>query len=528
MRYASRRSIVYAPHGMVATSQHLAAQAGLDILRSGGNAIDAAIAAAMALSVVEPCSNGLGGDAFAIVWYHGKMYGLNSSGKSPALINIEKVWQLGFDSMPEYGFVPVTVPGIPGAWAALNRRFGRLSLSTAAAGAIDYAENGYPVSPVIAQLWKDAAVKYSKIRDWPGIQEWFKTYAPDGTAPEAGQIVKLPFHARSLRRIAESCAEDFYRGGLAQEIGTHFENLGGFLRKSDLQQFEPEWVEPISISYHGRDIWELPPNGQGIVALMALNILKGFVLTDREDARSYHLQLEAIKLAFADAFHYVTDPAYMKVTTAELLSESFAAKRRELITDKASVPSHGIPSRSDTVYLCTADSEGNMVSYIQSNYSGFGSGIVIPNTGIAMQNRGNGFSLDPAHYNCLMPQKKTYHTIIPGFITENGQPVGPFGMMGGFMQPQGHVQMVMNMYNFGLDIQESLDAPRWQWLKDNRIWLEPEAGENILHELQEKGHNIQFCDMSNKYGRGQTIFHAPYGGYMGATEPRADGTAAGW
>lgn len=526
-RYPSARQVVYSPNGMVATSQQLAAQAGLDILRRGGNAIDAALAAAMTLPVTEPCSNGIGGDAFAIVWYEGKLYGLNASGRAPGLISLEKMRAMGYEEMPDYGRFPVTVPGIPGAWAALSRRFGTMEMKTLAESAVHYAEGGYPVSPVVSLLWERAAQKYAKLRSEPGMQTWFDVYTKDGRTPRPGERWRLPYHAQTLRRIAETNAEDFYRGDIAEQIGAHFEKIGGFLRSEDLAAFSPEWVDPISVNYRGLDVWELPPNGQGIVALMALNLLRGWEFSQREDERTYHYQIEAIKAAFADAQKYVTDPERMTVTAEMLLSDAYAEERRRTIGEHAKVHLPGVPRRSDTVYLCTADRAGNMVSYIQSNYSGFGSGIVVPGLGIAMQNRGNGFSLDPAHDNRLEPGKRTYHTIIPGFLTKGGQPMGPFGMMGGFMQPQGHVQMVMNLADFGLDIQESIDAPRWQWMRGNKSWLEPEVAPQILDALRARGHDIAYSDMFYTFGRAQTIFRCE-GGYMGATEPRADGVVASW
>lgn len=526
--YPSRRSVVYSPKGMVATSQHLAAQAGLDVLKRGGNAIDAAVAAAMVLTVVEPCSNGIGGDAFAIISSNGKLYGLNSSGPAPLRINAEAVKKLGYSEMPIFGLVPVTVPGIPAAWAALNERFGTMPLKDVAAQAIDYGENGFPVSPVVSLLWNNSAVRFSKVRSEKGIDTWFDTYTQNGQAPEAGDLWRLPDHAATLRRIAESNAGDFYRGDIADRIDAYFRREGGFLRKEDLEAFQPQWVEPVSINYRGYDVWELPPNGQGIVALMALNMLKGFDFTEKESVTTYHRQIEAIKIAFADGKKYITDPHAMDIPVGELLSETFAEERRRLIGDKAGLPVPGKPAGSDTVYLCTADSEGNMVSYIQSNYMGFGSGVVVPGTGIAMHNRGNGFSLDESDYNCIAPGKRTYHTIIPGFLTKDGRTVGPFGMMGGFMQPQGHVQMLMNSIDFDLNLQAAIDASRWQWIENTSVLLEHGVPEHIAWGLRQKGHKVSYSMDFHTFGRAQMICRNEKGGFFGATEPRADGAAAGW
>ena len=527
-RFDSRRSIVYGANGMVATAQPLAAQAGLEALRRGGNAVDAAVAAASALTVTEPCSNGMGGDAFAIVWKDGTMYGVNSSGRSPRAISAELLRRRGFKTVPNNGPLPVTVPGIPGMWAFLHDRFGALPFAEELSDAIRYAEEGYPVSPVIAKLWKAGLDRFAARRSEGDHEEWFRVFAPEGRAPEAGEIVHLPDHARTLRRIAETGAEAFYRGELSERIADHVRGLGGFLAEEDLAAFHTEPVDPISVEYRGRTIWELPPNGQGIVALLALNILKGFRFTDRTAPETLHRQMEAIKLAFADARHYVTDPACMGVTCRELLSEEYAAERRKLIGHTAADPLFGDPRGSDTVYLCTADAEGNMVSYIQSNYMGFGSGVVVPGTGIALQNRGANFSLEKGHPNELAGGKKTYHTIIPGFITVGGEPLGPFGMMGGFMQPQGHVQMVMDMFDFGLDIQETLNVPRWQWTDGKRFLLERQFGEWTAEALRARGHEIVLSDEHERFGRGEVIFRTGHGSYMGASEPRADGLVAAY
>ncbi|MEX2104408.1 MAG: gamma-glutamyltransferase family protein, partial [Bacilli bacterium] len=462
--YPSRRNTVFSKKGMVATSQPLAAQAGLDILKKGGNAIDAAIATAACLTVVEPTSNGIGGDAFALIWTKGELHGINGSGPSPKSISIDAVKESGHDTIPKFGWIPVTVPGVPATWAELSKRFGRLPLSETLKPAIDYAENGYPLSPTLGKYWKSAYRIYKENLKGEEFNSWFETFAPDGRAPEIGELWKSPGHAATLRSIAETNAESFYRGELAEKIDQFSKKYGGFLRKEDLAEYAPEWVKPIKVNYRGYDVWEIPPNGQGIVALMALNVLKGFEFSEKDSVDTYHKQIEAIKLAFADGHKFITDSREMSVKVEELLSEGYAEQRRHLISDIAVQPEAGEPPKGGTVYLATADEEGNMVSFIQSNYMGFGSGLVVPGTGIGLQNRGHNFSLDPTHENRLEPGKKTYHTIIPGFLTKDDQAVGPFGVMGGFMQPQGHVQVVMNTIDFHLNPQAALDAPRWQWM----------------------------------------------------------------
>lgn len=525
--YSSRRGLVFAKRGMVATSQPLAAQAGLDMLKKGGNAIDAAIAAAACLTVVEPTSNGIGGDAFAIVWINGKIHGLNASGPAPKLISAEKLRQNGYKEMPPYGWIPVTVPGIPAAWAELSRRFGKLSFTEVLKPAIEYANDGFPVTPIISQLWQTAYHQYAALKE-DIFQHWFKTFAPAGHPPQAGELWRAPDHAKTLEIIALTQSEDFYRGNLAEKIDAFSRATGGYLRSNDLAEFHAQWVEPIKVDYHGYDIWEIPPNGQGLVALMAFNILKGLTFNAKDAPDTYHEQIEAIKLAFADGQKYITDPNAMRIPVKELLSATYAEERRKLIGPSAINPSAGVPDCSNTVYLAAADGDGNMVSYIQSNYKGFGSGLVVPGTGISLQNRGANFSLDAAHDNCLCPGKKTYHTIIPGFLTKNGQAIGPFGVMGGFVQPQGHVQVMTNIINFGLNPQAALDAPRWQWIEGKAIEIEPQFPQHIAEALARRGHIIRRSRDSIAMGRGQIIWRNDNGILCGATEPRADGTVAAW
>ena len=526
--YPSRRSVVYGRRGMVCTSQPLAAQAGLDIIKKGGNAIDAAIATAACMTVLEPTSNGIGSDAFALVWTQGKLHGLNASGKAPMEISAQKIRDLGFDDIPKRGWIPVMVPGAPSAWAELSQKFGRLPLTETLAPAIGYAEQGYPISPVTAYAWGKAFKQFSEIFKGYCFKGWFETFAPNGRAPKAGEIWKSPDHAKTLREIAETGAKSFYQGALADKMDDFSRRTGGYLRKSDLESYWCEWVAPISTNYRGYDVWEIPPNGNGVVALMALNILKGFEFSYRDCADTIHKQLEAMKLAFVDGKRYVADPRYMKVTVEELLSEEYAAKRRALIGHDAIMPEPGTPKSGGTIYLCTADGEGNMVSYIQSNYQGFGSGVVIPGTGIALQNRGANFCMDESMENCIGPGKKAFHTIIPSFLTKDGQAVGPFGVMGGFMQPQGHVQVVTNTIDFLMNPQEALDAPRWQWVGEKKIHVERGFPYGVTEELVRRGHEISVLAESGTFGRGQIIWRDEHGVLCGASEPRADGMVAAW
>lgn len=525
--YPSRRSVTYANNGMVATSQSLAAQAGLAILRQGGNAVDAAVATAACLTVVEPASNGIGGDAFALVWMNDKLHGLNASGPAPAAISLDAVLQAGHKELPKNGWLPVTVPGTPSAWAELSRRFGRLPLPAVLQPAIDYAEQGFPVSPTISKQW-DLSFKRFSAAKGEEFRYWFDTFAPQGKPLAAGEIWRSPNHAATLQAIAETDARDFYQGRLAGQIVAFAKQYGGYLREADLAEYRPEWVDPISVKYRGYDVWEIPPNGHGLVTLLALNILKGFDFDAKESVETYHKQMEAVKLAFADGMKYITDAKQMRVRVEDLLSDAYAAERRKLIGRTALQPVAGSPSKGGTVYLATADGEGNMVSYIQSNYMGFGSGLVVPGTGVALHNRGCNFSLDPEHDNCLAPGKKPYHTIIPGFLTKDGQAVGPFGVMGGFVQPQGHLQMVMNTVDFGLNPQAALDAPRWQWTEGKTIEVEPQFPEPVAEALERKGHTIKRSAGNLTMGRGQIIWRDNNGVLAGGTEPRTDGAVAAW
>ncbi|MDI6879158.1 MAG: gamma-glutamyltransferase family protein [Desulfitobacteriaceae bacterium] len=526
--YPSRRMTMYARNGMVATSQPLAAQAGLAILRRGGNAIDAAIAVATCLTVVEPTSNGIGGDAFALIWTQGKLHGLNSSGPAPHKLSYKTLLAKGLSEIPKYGWFPVTVPGAPAAWAELSSRFGRLPLTEVMQPAINYAQEGYPVSPILGKHWDLAFNNYTKNLSGEQFKHWFSTFAPQGRAPKIGEVWRSPAHARTLQSIAESKAKSFYLGDLAEKIDSFARQYDGYLRKEDLAAFQPEWVDPIQVNYKGYQVWEIPPNGHGLVALMALNILNGFDLKEKESVETYHLAIEALKLAFADGKKYISDPSSMRVKVKDLLSPAYAEERRRLIGHKALQPEPGQPAQGGTVYLATADQEGNMVSYIQSNYMGFGSGLVVPDTGIGLHNRGHNFTLDPTHANVLEPGKRPYHTIIPGFLTKDGAAVGPFGVMGGFMQPQGHVQVLMNTIDFQLNPQAALDAPRWQWLADKTVEVEHLIPEHIAEALARRGHHIVRALGSSGFGRGQIIWQNLEGVLAGGSEPRTDGAVVAW
>ncbi|WP_456277466.1 gamma-glutamyltransferase family protein [Bacillus sp. AK128] len=527
--YASQRVTTVARKGMVATSQPLAAQAGLDIMKKGGNAIDAAIATAACLTVVEPTSNGIGGDAFALVWVKGELHGLNSSGPAPKGLSIEAVKERGHETMPKLGLIPVTVPGVPAAWAELSKRFGKLPLSEVLKPAIEYAENGYPLSPILGKYWGYAYKAYKQMAKGEEFDGWFETFAPNGRAPKIGEMWSSPGHASTLREIGETNAESFYRGNLAKKISEFSKQHNGFITEEDLAAYQPEWVKPISVNYRGYDVWEIPPNGQGLVTLMALNTLKGYEFSERDNLDTLHKQFEAMKLAFTDGKKYITDPRKMKVSVEDLLSQSFADQRRALIGEEAVTPEPGTPSKGGTVYLATADEEGNMVSFIQSNYMGFGSGVVVPGTGISLQNRGHDFSLDPTHDNALEPGKKTFHTIIPGFLTKGNVPVGPFGVMGGYMQPQGHLQVVMNTVDFGLNPQAALDAPRWQWTEGKKFQVEPNFPLHLAQALARKGHQIEVALDTGGFGRGQIIWRDPETGVLtGGTESRTDGSIASY
>lgn len=527
--YPSRRNVIFASHGMVATSQPLAAQAGLRVLQQGGNAIDAAVATAAVLTVVEPTSNGIGSDAFAQVWFQGKLYGLNASGPAPRSLSASVVRAAGGTSMPAYGWLPVTVPGAPAAWAALSKRFGQLPFEKLFESAVLYANEGYPVSPELGRNWASAFRTYQRVLQGARYAPWFDTFAPGGHPPAVGQIWRSTDHAKTLISIAESKSEAFYRGELAERIDAFSRATGGLLRFDDLAAYEPEWVEPLSVRFRDYHVWELPPNGQGLVALIALGILDGFEAASTPTIESVHQAIEAIKLAFVDGHHWIADPRFRDVPIQQLLSADHLEALRRQIGTQAQLPESNIAVSGGTVYLATADAAGNMVSYIQSNYQGFGSGIVIPHTGIALQDRGETFSLDSKAANVVEGGKRPYHTIIPGFLTFHGEPVGPFGVMGGFMQPQGHVQILLRCIDEAANPQAALDAPRWQWIDSNRVAFEHSYPTHLVEALARRGHQAEIPLLSTAFGRGQIIWRDPRSGVLtGATEPRTDGCVAAW
>ena len=532
--YASRRMPIVAQHGVVATSSPLAAQAGLQMLQQGGNAVDAAVATAITLTVVEPWVNGIGSDAFAIVWDGAGLHGLNGSGRAPAGHTPELFSQLELTEVPSHGWLAVTVPGAPAVWRDLHGRFGRLPFERLFEPAIAYAQDGFPLEPETGVAWASTQASFAETNTGPEFAGWFDTFAPGGRTARAGEIWALPDHARTLRQIANSNAEAFYGGAVAERIAEFAAATGGYLGYEDLVAHTSTWVDPISVNYRGFDVWEIPPNGQGIAALEALSILEGFDMAanPRESVESYHRQIEAMKLAFADTHRYVADTEHADVPASGMLDREYAAQRRSLIGEQALQPAPGEPPRGGTVYLCAADADGMMVSFIQSNFQGFGSGIVVPGTGVSLQNRGSGFSLEPGHPNLVAPGKRPFHTIIPGFLTQNGRAVGPFGVMGGSMQPQGHIQMIVNQIDYAMNPQASLDAPRWRWLQGKQIALEREVPAEVSRGLSARGHDVTTAAngaLANAgFGRGQIIRQLANGVYVAGSEPRADGCAIGF
>ncbi|MDO5301801.1 MAG: gamma-glutamyltransferase family protein [Tissierellia bacterium] len=505
---------------MAAASTPSVAKAGITVLDAGGNAVDAAVAMAAAATVVEPTSNGLGSDLFAIVAKDEKLWGLNASGKSPRSMSIEALKERGWDELPHQGVAPVTTPGAVSGWMALTEKLGRRTLAENLAPAIALAREGFHLSPTVARLWEKAHESFLPFKGEEAFQGLFQTFFPRGV-PRAGELVALPEMARSLELIAASNGQSFYQGELAGEIHRFMEAHGGFLSLEDLRDHSPLWVEPLSVNYRGVTVHELPPNGHGISVLEALRILEDGQY-EFGTADTLHRQIEAIKMAMTDAAAHVTDPDFMKVDPHKLLSDAFIEKRRKGLSMTAAQvePVAVTPS---TVYLTAADRDGMMVSLIQSNYEGFGSGIVVPETGISLNNRLANFATEEGHVNGLAGGKRPYHTIIPGMLTREGTALGSFGVMGGFMQPQGHLQVLMNLLDFGMNPQAALDAPRFMWTGKNAVDVEDFAPE-VLAELSRRGHQLRrpedFLDM----GRGQIILKLPLGGYQGGTEPRTDGT----
>ncbi|MCB8966029.1 MAG: gamma-glutamyltransferase [Ardenticatenaceae bacterium] len=527
--FPSRRSNVIAANGIVATSQPLAAQAGLNILKAGGNAVDAAIATVATLCVVEPCSTGIGGDAFALIWHAatGKLYGINASGPAPQKLTADFVRQQGHQAMPALGPLPVTVPGSLRGWQLALQKFGSLGLDTLLTQPIQYARDGFPVSQRIARAWANSTAKMSAHPDSQRV------WLPGGVAPRAAARFRNPEFARTLQILANDGYDAFYQGDIARQIAQCVQEAGGVLSEDDLAAYQAEWVEPINTTYKGYTFHEIPPNGQGLTALLALNLAAQFDLPalGYGTADYYHALIEATKLAFADAHAYIADPRQTSIPLNGLLSEQYTQQRYASIDmATAAPPQAGQPPRhGDTVYLTVADGEGNMVSWIQSLYMGFGSGLTAGTTGVQLQNRGANFSLEPGHPNEVAPGKRPYHTIIPGFITKDGQAWSSFGVMGGFMQPQGHLQVGLNLVEFAMDPQTALDAPRFNWIEGMEVALETAVADDIRANLHSRGHHLRDKATATHYGGGQVIVRNPEDGILIAgSEPRNDGMAVGW
>ncbi|CDZ74268.1 gamma-glutamyltransferase [Peptoniphilus sp. ING2-D1G] len=524
--YKSRRTAVFGQRGMVASSNSHATLSGIEILKSGGNCVDAAIAMAMVHVVVEPTSNGLGSDAFAILSVDDQLYGINASGYAPKNLTIKYLKDRGYKTIPTFGPLSADVPGAVAGWVELHRKFGKLPFEKIAQPAIKYAEEGFVLTPTIGLLWEREVEKYSKFKDDTAFDGFFRTFTQGGKAPETGTIIKLPHHGETLKEIAKTYGESFYRGELAEKIVKYLKSKGGVMEKSDLENYKAEWVDPISVNYKGYDIWELPPNGQGMVVLMALEMIKGMNLEGVDKSLQAHYQIEALKSAFADAEKYIGEPSRMKPTFKELLGEKYLEGRRREISDVAVIPKAGMLKGSSTIYLTCADDEGNMISFIQSNYKGFGSGVVVEGTGIALNDRACDFSFDESSPNTLIGGTRPYHTIIPGFLTKKGKALGSFGVMGAYMQPQGHLQILLRMIDEGFNPQAALDAPRWQWIDGKTLEIEEEYERKTVEELKKRGHDIKIVRDRTKMGRGQIILKQK-GIYVGGTEPRTDGCVLG-
>jgi len=519
--YPSQRMPVFAGN-VVATSQPLAAQAGLRMLLKGGNAVDAALAAAIALTVVEPASNGIGSDAFAMVWDGLALCGLNASGRSPRVWTPDRF--AGLETMPALGWDAVTVPGAVDAWAKLSDRFGKLPFADLFAPAIRYARSGFPVSPKTAARWAKTPALYKNYPDFGAA------FLPGGKPPGIGEIFRCPDQAGTLEKIAASRGESFYRGELAGRIVAYARATGGALTEADLAEHRSDWVEPIAQEYQGVHLHELPPNGQGLAALIALGILNHHNISrfpvDSPD--SLHLQLEAMKIAFAEAHRHIADPTSMQVKVRALLDGDFLSERAGAIDGvRAGHFTPGPPAEKGTVYLTAADESGMMVSYIQSNYNGFGSGIVVPGTGISMQNRASGFTLEPGHPNRVDGAKRPFHTIIPGFVMKANKPLMSFGVMGGSMQAQGHVQMMVRIFDYGQNPQTASDAPRWHVFRDGSVALEEGFSTAVVDELARRGHKIILGQPESLFGGAQLIYRLEKG-YCAASDHRKDGLAVGF
>ena len=534
----STRSEVISQNGMVATSHPLATQIGLDILKTGGNAVDAAIAANAALGLMEPTGNGIGGDLFAIIWIENekKLYGLNASGRSPRNLTLEYFKSRKLEIIPSYGPLPVSVPGCVDGWFSLHKKFGKKPMIEILMPTIEYAESGFPVTELVAYYMSSASKKF---KNYPNFED---TYMINGKSPVKGQIFRNPDLANTLKIIGKEGRNGFYKGIVAKTISKFLSDQGGFLDEEDLQNHKSEWINPVSTNYRGYDIWELPPNGQGIAALQILNILELFDIQKMGfgSAEYIHHFVEAKKIAYADRAKYYADPDFNKIPTKYLISKNYAEKRRkEIDTLKASKSVNpGKLENGDTIYLTTSDREGNMVSLIQSNYRGMGSGMVPPGLGFMLQDRGELFSLEEGHFNVYEPKKRPFHTIIPAFITKDGNPWVSFGLMGGAMQPQGHAQIVINLIDFKMNLQEAGDAPRIRHSSDEqptggkmmdggKIYLESGFDYESIRKLMKFGHEVGF-DLGS-YGGYQAIqVDKKNKVYYGASESRKDGNAAGY
>jgi gamma-glutamyltranspeptidase/glutathione hydrolase len=508
---------------VVATSQPLAAQAGLQMLASGGNAVDAVLATAITLTLVEPVSNGIGSDAYAILWDGKELHGLNASGRSPEGWTPE--FFKGQAAMTQRGWNSVTVPGCVSAWRMLSEKFGKLPFEKLFEAAIRYGREGFLVSPTIAGQW---AKQVPELKVQPGFPEAFM---PNGRAPQPGELFRFPDHAATLEAIAKTRGEAFYDGPLAERLESHSRQHGGVMRASDMAAHKSDWIKPLQMDYRGYTLHELPPNGQGIVALIALGILEHFDLRSHpvDGPDSLHLQIEAQKLAFADAWRFVADLDHMDIQPQQLLDAAYLKERAKLIDLKRAQDfGHGTPPKGGTVYLTAADASGMMVSFIQSNYMGFGSGVVVPGTGVSLQNRGGTFTLKPGHPNRVGPKKRPYQTIIPGFLTKDGKPLMSFGVMGGTMQPQGHAQVIVRIADYGQHPQAACDGPRFRFVQGMDVSVE-EGGfsPSTLEELQRRGHRIVHVDDYNQFGSAQMIWKTE-GGYIAASDPRRDGQAVGF
>lgn len=531
------RSEVIAKNGMVATSHPLVTQIGLEILKNGGNAIDAAIAANAALGLMEPTGSGIGGDLFAIIWSakDKKLYGLNASGRSPENLNLQYFKDQNMTSIPAYGPLPVSVPGCVDGWFEMHKKFGSMKMEQILAPAIKYANEGFPVTELIGYYLTLSTYRF---KNYPNFSE---TYMSNGKPLTKGTIFKNPFLANTYQKIAKGGKNAFYKGETAKTIANFIQSQGGFLSEKDLANHTSEWVEPVSTNYRGYDVWELPPNGQGIAALQILNIMEGYNVKEMGfgSTEYVHYFTEAKKLAFEDRAKYYADPDFNKLPVNQLISKEYATQRRALIGERAARRySPGALEDGDTVYLTIADKDGNMVSLIQSNYRGMGSGMVPPGLGFMLQDRGELFSLEAGHFNVIEPNKRPFHTIIPAFITKNGEPWVSFGLMGGAMQPQGHAQIVINLIDFGMNLQEAGDAPRMQhngsteptggeMTDGGQIVLESGFDYETIRNLMSKGHKIGF-ELGSYGGYQAIMFDKENGVYYGASESRKDGNAAGY